>query len=306
MSIKSTLGDDQLSLSGLTIGIAGLGLMGGSLGLGLASSCARRIGMDQDPRVGDAALSRNAVDEMVIGLPELAKRSDILVLAAPVRGILAMLRDLSTLAVPAGSSRVVLDIGSTKQEVVDAMADLGPGWDPIGAHPICGREVSGVESADGTMFQSAAFMLCPLPRTTPRALEVARSLALAVGATPRVMDAVEHDTLIAMTSHLPYLAALALALTAGKTSSAAFLAGSGFRDTSRLAGSNIKMMMDILVTNRQPVLQTLDEYMARLGELRARLAADDERLLQELLEQGRRIRARMLLDGEQATQEDEK
>jgi prephenate dehydrogenase len=286
--------DATQNLSELTIGVAGLGLMGGSLSLGLAGACAHRIGMEINPQAEAAALSRRVVDEIVTTLPELVDRADMIVLAAPVRGILTMLRELALTSLPAGKTRILIDLGSTKQEIVGAMAELGTGWDPIGAHPICGREVSGVANADGRLFQHAVFVNCPLARSSPRALEITQALTRALGADPLTMDAIQHDQLVAVTSHLPYLAALALSLTAGRMPSAALTAGSGFRDTSRLAGSSLEMMMDILTTNQTPVLDSLDAYMEQLVQLRSLLQASDESRLRALLEQGRQDRERLL------------
>jgi prephenate dehydrogenase len=281
-------------LAELTVGIAGLGLMGGSLALGLAGVCTRRIAMDANPAVGREALDRNIVDETVGSLQELAQRADVLVLAAPVRGILAMLQELSSIALPAGGSRIVLDLGSTKQAVVAAMEQLPPGWEPIGAHPICGREVSGIANADGTLFQSATFVMCPCARTTPRATEIAQALALVLEAHPILLAAAQHDRLVAATSHLPHLAAVALALTVGEIPSAEITAGPGLRDASRLAGSGVVMMADILATNQEPVLEILNAFIARLEDMRSMLKSGDENELRTLFAHARLARESLL------------
>jgi prephenate dehydrogenase len=280
-------------LESLTVGIVGLGLMGGSLALGLDGKC-RRIGLDSDPEVDKAAKEMGVVDELALHLPDLVARTDLIILAAPVRTILALLKELVDIRVPDGKMRVVIDIGSTKTDIVAAMDKLGPGYDPIGAHPICGREVQGIHFADASLFHDAPFVLTPLERTTEYARSLARQLAGVLGACVLEMNAAEHDKLVASTSHLPHLAAVALAQTAHRLPSAAVLVGPGFRDTSRLAGSSTEMLADILLTNREPVLQALEEYIARLEALAQRVREGDEARLKDLLAEGRRARQELL------------
>jgi prephenate dehydrogenase len=278
----------------LSVGVVGLGLMGGSLALGLAGKCRQRIGLDPDPEADKMALEKKAVNELALHLPDLVEKTDLIVLAAPVRTILAILKELAEIQPPQGSMRIVIDIGSTKSDIVAAMDRLGPGYDPIGGHPICGREVQGIRFADPFLYQDAPFVLTPLPRTTPLALSMGRSLAGALGAHAIELSAAEHDTLVASTSHLPHLVAVALAQTARQLPSAAALVGPGFRDTTRLAASNLEMMTDILLTNREHVLQALEEYIARLEALAERVREGDEARLKVLLAEGRRARQELL------------
>lgn len=278
----------------LTVGIVGLGLMGGSLALGLAGKCRRRIGLDSDPGADKNALERNAVDELALHLPDLVAKSDLIVLAAPVRTILAVIKELSDIRPPRGKNRIVIDIGSTKSEIVKAMESLGTGYDPIGGHPICGREVQGIQHADPALYRNAPFVLTPNSRTSPRAMAVGRELAGVLGAHPLELSAAEHDALVASTSHLPHLVAVALAQTACRLPSAAALVGPGFRDTSRLAASNLEMMTDILLTNREHVLEALEEYIHRLEALAQRVREGDEARLKVLLAEGRRARQELL------------
>ena len=281
-------------LINLTVGIVGLGLMGGSLALGLAGKCRRRIGLDSDPGADAAALERNAVDELALHLPDLIEKCDLIILAAPVRTILGVLKELAEIRPPRGTVRVVIDIGSTKSDIVKAMEQLGQGYDPIGGHPICGREVQGIRHADASLYKNAPFVLTPIPRSSPSALALGRELAEVLGAHPLELTAAEHDTLVASTSHLPHLVAVALAQTARRLPSASALVGPGFRDTSRLAASNLEMMTDILLTNREHVLEALEEYIHRLEALAQRVREGDEARLKVLLAEGRRARQELL------------
>jgi prephenate dehydrogenase len=286
--------DTALAIDNVTVGIVGLGLMGGSLALSLAGKCRRRIGLDSDPEADRKALEKKAVDEVALHLPDLVEKAELIVLAAPVRTILAILNELVEIQPSNGKVRVAVDIGSTKSEIMSAMDRLGPGYDPIGGHPICGREVQGIRFADPLLYRGAPFVLTPIPRTTSRALAVGRSLADALGAHVTVLSAAEHDALVASTSHLPYLVAVALAQTARRLPSAAALAGPGFRDTTRLAASNLEMMTDILMTNREHILQALEEYISRLEALAERVREGDEASLKILLAEGRQARQELL------------
>ena len=161
------------------------------------------------------------------------------------------------------------------------MADLPDRFDPLGGHPMCGKEKGSLANADAALFSGATFALTPLERTSPKALGLAGELVAAVGAQPLVIDAGTHDCWVAATSHLPYLVANALA---GVTPlDARPLIGSGFRSTARLAPSSLTMMLDILATNRENVLEALERFRSAIDVLEAGLRSDPpDRLGEEL------------------------
>ncbi len=160
--------------------------------------------------------------------------ADVVVLATPVRTILRLLPEVGRHARPGA---LVLDMGSSKQQICAAMADLPAGLQPVGGHPMCGKEVAGFEAAEPDLYRGKVFVLCPLERTALSALAGASMLALAVGARPLRLDPAEHDRAVAAISHLPYAVAVALvnAVDAGGDDTTWALAASGFRDTSRVA-----------------------------------------------------------------------
>jgi prephenate dehydrogenase len=162
---------------------------------------------------------------------------------------------------------------------------------------MCGREVSGVEAADPTLYQDHTFILTPLPRTSEAALALGRALAEAVGAFPLVLEPERQDHLVATVSHLPYLLACALVATADERTSpdpAAWeIVAGGFRDTSRVAGSDVTMMLDILLTNRAPVIEAVDSFQRQLGELARLVKTGDEGALRAALGALREERLRM-------------
>lgn len=263
------------------VAILGLGLMGGSLALALRGRCAHLSGSDPDPGVVSLARQKHVVDQASLDPAEILPDADLVILAAPVRAILALLDELPRLH---SGRAVVLDLGSTKAQIVSAMQQLPERFDPLGGHPMCGKELSSLVHAEATLYQGAPFAFTPLPRTSSRAREMANQLAYAVGAHPLWLDPSTHDVWTAATSHLPYL--LANILAAATPVVAAPLAGPGFRSTTRLAASSIQMMMDTLLTNRENVLQATRRFRRQLDAVETCLAEGDEAALREMLERG--------------------
>ena len=274
-----------------TIAVVGLGLMGSSMAWKLrADEAAGRVwGVAHRQRTGQKALERGIVDAVVSW--EDALPADVMVLATPVRVIVEQIRSLSTAP---RRPRLVVDLGSTKREIVRAMDALPKGTLAVGGHPMCGKETSGIDAADPELYQGCRFVVVPTRRSTPDAVDWVRSLARALGANPVEMEAGRHDSLVAAISHLPYLASAALMSTvdtlAHDDDAALDLAAGGFRDTSRLAASNVTMMLDILTTNRDAVLKMVGSYREHLDALSDALASGDEGRLADALERIRQAR----------------
>jgi prephenate dehydrogenase len=266
-------------LGDLRLGIVGLGLMGGSLALALRGQVASLLAVERLPDVRQAALRQGIVDVALEALTPDAPPVDLLVLATPVRVILDMLHRLPALR-PEGCA--VIDLGSTKRAVMAAMDALPPAFAALGGHPMCGKETAGLASATADLFRGQTFVLCPGRRTSPALEATIMSLVSAVGARPLVLDAAEHDRLVAAVSHLPALVASAL-MRAVPREQQWTISASGFRDTSRLAGSDPRMMLDILLTNRQAILDALTGYESELTTVRAALMRGDETALAEWL-----------------------
>jgi prephenate dehydrogenase len=168
---------------------------------------------------------------------------------------------------------VVIDLGSTKKEIVQAMEELPERFQPIGGHPMCGKEKSSIHHAEPNLFKGTVFLLTPLEKTTTRALETAIQIINLIGATPLLLDTLTHDRLTAATSHFPYLLANILAQITSLD--AQFVLGPGFRSSSRLAGSSPEMMLDILATNRENVLLLIDRFLIQLNKMRSSLEAEN-------------------------------
>src|SRR5512136_33703 len=163
------------ALQDSVVAIVGLGLMGGSLALALRAqdACRRIIGVTRNPHTQADALARRVVDKVGADV-SLVAEADVVVLATPVR---AILRQLPQVGAVARAGTVVMDFGSTKRDIVAAMQSLPPHLEPIGAHPMCGKETSGYESAEAGLYRNAVFVLTPLDRTSPQTLALAESLA---------------------------------------------------------------------------------------------------------------------------------
>ncbi|MCA1900142.1 MAG: prephenate dehydrogenase [Chloroflexi bacterium] len=268
----------DFTLSKSRIAIIGLGLMGGSLALALRGKCAALYGIDADSAVLELALSQRIVDAVSTDPAALLPKSDFVVLSTPVPAILTLLERLPSLT---QSPCVVMDLGSTKAQVVEAMSQLPANFDPIGGHPICGKEKLSLANAERTLYYAAPFLLTPLRRTSPRALSAARQVIGAIGAKEKTLDATEHDRVLACTSHLPFLISSALALSTPED--AAPFVGPGFKSASRLAGTPSSMMLGVLQSNRENVLNALDKMQDELARIESALRENDVEKLESLL-----------------------
>ena len=194
--------------------------------------------------------------------------ADILVLGTPVRATIDLIRQIGGRL---EDGCLVMDLGSTKTQIVAAMEELPEGVQPIGGHPMCGKEVPGIGAADPEIYRGCIFVLTPLTRTSMAARSLSIDVVNAVGAQPLWLAPERHDRLVAVISHLPYLLACALVGTAQGASSVDpivwDLVSSGFRSTSRLAASDVTMMLDILATNREGITTAVHAFQDRLQAL---------------------------------------
>ncbi len=281
-------------LADFQITVVGLGLMGGSLAGALRGQYRSVVGVARRAEMIDVALAQNLVDWGTTDLADGVREADVVVLATPVRVIMRQLAEIGPL-LPEGC--LLMDLGSTKAQIVAEMRRLPDHVQPLGGHPMCGKEKSGIEVADPALYHGRTFILSPLERTSETALAAGVALAEAIGACPLVLEPERQDALVAIVSHLPYLLACALVATADATTSAdpaawEIVAG-GFRDTSRVAGSDVAMMIDILMTNREKVLHAVDVCQAKLSDLARLVEAGDEEDLGMVLSAIREERIRM-------------
>jgi prephenate dehydrogenase len=271
--------DGFSSLADKRMAVIGLGLMGGSLALALHGKVAALSGYDPDPQVVSLAKQRKVVEHASSDLSEILAGTDLIVLAAPVLAILEILNNLDHLH---PDPAVVLDLGSTKTQVLAAMASLPERFEPVGGHPMCGKEKASLINADPLIYRGATFALTLLSRTSQQAKQLVQELVSQVGSQVFWLDAEVHDRWAAATSHLPYL--LANALTLATPLEAAPLIGPGFLSTSRLAGGYAPMMLDVVRTNRQNILQALRNFRDQLDEIELCLDREDFKALEDILQ----------------------
>ena len=252
----------------LHIAIVGLGLMGGSLAAVLKPHVSSLSAVDPNQDSLDAALRAGVIDRGTADLAEGVAGVDLVVLATPVRTILQILVQLPALC-PDGC--LVLDLGSTKGAVCAAMDELPAAFQAVGGHPMCGKESSGFAEADPGLYQNRTFVLCRTKRSTTLVEQTALKMVELVGGRPLFLPPLLHDELVSLTSHLPYLVSAVLmrqaAAVAQEQEHLWPVSASGYRDSSRLAGSSPAVMGDILLTNRTAVLNQLYRYRHSLNEL---------------------------------------
>ncbi len=285
-----------MRLKDCNIAIVGLGLMGGSLAGALRTRglCREVIGVARRRESIDQAQRRGFIDWGTTEIAEGVRDAQVVILATPVRHILNTISHIAALLPP---NCILMDIGSTKSAIMAEMARLPEHIQPLGTHPMCGKEVAGLDAAEPTLYKDAPFVLTPLPRTSSETVAFGEGLACAIGARPMILDAQKHDRLVATVSHLPYLLAMTLVNTAESVSTEDArvwnLAAGGFRDTSRVAASEVTMMLDILLTNRAEVLGVLDNTIAQLIDVRERIERGDEEGLRAIMTNAQKRRENM-------------
>ena len=265
-----------------TVAVVGLGLMGASFALALKNARPEivLVGSDRNPTVVRKALDREIVSTANTDL-SVVEMADLIVIGAPISAMREVFAKLTALS----EGKLVTDMASTKADVVEWAA--AEGLDFVGGHPMCGKETSGIDAADPSIFEHAPWVLT---RDEPRITE----LVEAVGAHPVVMDAITHDRLVAGVSHAAFLLSIGYVLALSRRKDwpeASRLAAGGFRDMSRLAGGDPDLYAGVVRTNRENLIEMLDAISAELVRLRRHLEADDPRLI-ELFEEARAVRER--------------
>lgn len=265
-----------------TVAVIGLGLMGSSFALALkkAKPEITVVGSDVDPVVVRKALDREIVSTAHTD-PSVVTIADVIVVAAPIHALRNLFARLALIS----EGKPITDMASTKATVMEWAA--AEGLDLIGGHPMCGKETSGIDGADPSMFEGAPWILT---RDEPDITQ----LVEAVGAHPVVLDPITHDRLVSGVSHTAFLLSVAYVLALSRRKDwpdASRLAAGGFRDMSRLAAGDPEMYAWLARTNRENLLELLDAVSKELGRLYRHLESDDPRLV-ELFEEARLVRDR--------------
>lgn len=259
----------------MNIGIMGLGLMGGSMALALKhiSFVDSILGCDHNPEHQRIALNRGLV-QAVVPFEELKMRCDVIFLAVPVDGVIALLNECTDLC---GSDKTLIDLGSTKALIVDAVPpSIRTNFIP--AHPMTGTEQFGPNAALEGLYADKIVVLCDLEHSGSTQRDTALRLFRAIGMNVHTMGAAQHDRHAAFISHMPHVISYALAntvLAQEEKENILTLAAGGFRSMSRLAKSSPAMWEDIFRQNRQNVLEAVELFECELKTIKEALRHED-------------------------------
>ncbi len=274
-----------------TISIIGTGLIGGSLAIRLHEKklSARIIGVDANAEHARKAMELELVDE-IAGLDEAIRVSDVIIFAIPVDIIKKLLPDILNKI----DRQILIDLGSSKQEILEAVKDHPKRGRYVATHPMWGTEYSGPEAAIRNAFENKAVIICNAGESDADAVNWTRAMFKKIGMHIIEMEAAPHDLHAAYVSHISHITSFALANTVlekEKEQNAIFeLASAGFESTVRLAKSNPAMWAPIFLQNRENVLDVLDEHIEQLKKFRDVISEGDEKKLKRLMEDANKIK----------------
>jgi len=269
------------------LGLIGCGLMGGSFALALkrAGLVKRVVGYSKSPSTTERAKKLGVIDMAAESALLAVAGADVVLIAVPVAATETTFKAIRHLVEP---GVLFMDVGSTKRDVVDAarrvLRERLPSFVP--AHPIAGKEVSGIQNADAALYSGRQVILTPLSQTSPGLVQKATDVWSAIGAQVLKMTPENHDAAFAAVSHLPHLLAFAyFSAVVNQPAGRDYLslAGPGFRDFTRIAASNPETWRDILVANREEVLKQSQRFRQSLDALEQVMLAGNGAALQELL-----------------------
>jgi prephenate dehydrogenase len=271
-----------------TLVIVGVGLIGGSIGLGARRRglAERVIGVGRQKKSLEKALAVGAIDEVSLDINAAVSKAEVAVFCTPVDYIAKQILAAGPHCPP---GTLLTDAGSTKGAIVAAVdCNLPSNLHFVGSHPLAGSEKRGPEFADADLFQDRLTVLTPTQRTPTSALERTQSFWQALGSRTKVMSPEEHDRALAQTSHLPHLAAAALAGLLPPSLNE--LTATGFRDVTRIAAGDPELWSAIFLQNRKALLEALGKMYDRLTQFKEGIKTSNRGLLDKLLAEAKRKR----------------
>ena len=278
--------EEECDFSFNKITIIGVGLIGGSFGFALKEKKPnfKIVGIDKKEII-EKAIARGAIDEGTVNLKEGIKEADIVIIATPVKTILNILTQINPFL---KRGCLVTDTGSTKGQIVErADKVLSKDIFFIGGHPMAGSEEYGIESANPHLFQDRTYILTPTKKSNLIAIEKIFSLIKMIGANRLILNPLEHDRIVGAVSHLPQIIAVSLInmvseLIQKENNNNYFKAvGEGFKDMTRIASSPYKVWEDICYTNKEIILEMIQEFRNYLGVIEGKLKNDPSSLKEE-------------------------
>lgn len=274
------------------ITIIGTGLIGGSLAIQLHEKklSSRLIGVDENEEHARMALELELVDE-ILTLDEAISQSSVIILAIPVDSMVSLLP-----AVLGKIDRqIVIDLGSTKLELIEAVKNHPRRGRYVATHPMWGTEYSGPKAAVKGAYENKAVIICNAADTDADALEWVKNMYKKIGMHLLDMDAAAHDLHAAYVSHISHITSFALANTVlekEKEENAIFeMASAGFESTVRLAKSNPAMWVPIFLQNRENIIDVLDEHIAQLKKFRELIVQENKQGLHQVIKEANKIKS---------------
>lgn len=275
----------------MTITIIGIGLIGGSLAIPLKENgfATRIIGVDQSQENLDKAIRRRLIDEDR-SFEEGVDQADIIILSTPV----SALKSLLPKVLDRVKDQIVMDVGSTKEELLDLVKNHPKRSNYVATHPMAGTEYSGPEAAVPNLFDHCCTVLCDVEDSDPKAVEKIKALYQTMNMSILELDAKSHDVHTAYVSHISHISSFALAITVlekEQDENRIFeLASGGFSSTVRLAKSSPEMWIPIFEQNRDNVMDVLDEHINTLAKFRSFLIKKDFAGFSEMIRKANSIR----------------
>jgi arogenate dehydrogenase (NADP+) len=277
-----------------TIGIIGLGLIGGSLALDLRSPSLQILGVSRQERTCQIALERGIVDEASVSL-EILKAAEIVFICTPIAALAPTLQQLIPYLSP---HTIVTDVGSVKAPIVGECSQL---WEYfLGGHPMAGTAEQGIEAAQKDLFVNAPYVLTPTATTPPMAVEKVKEIVRSLGSKLYICTPEAHDLAVAWISHLPVMVSASLINACTSETNlevlqlARHLASSGFRDTSRVGGGNPELGVMMARYNREALLKATAQYRQNLDQLTQYIEQENWMQLESILKETQQARPRYL------------
>jgi prephenate dehydrogenase len=282
-----------MGLSNTVVGIAGLGLIGGSFAAAIKRylPATEVIGFDSNSIEAERAFNKKFIDKIESTFDKLVNSSDLLILASPISSVLLHLQLLHSYA----RQMIVTDVCSVKRPVLKAAQTLSGNITFIGGHPMTGSQKSGNEYADPDLFRNAPYVLCPV--ITSKIPKVLMTILTAVGAQPVILPADIHDKAVSQISHIPQMIAVALlnqvSKESGEHDAPYQLSAGGFKDVTRIGESSYTVWKDILETNKDNIIADLGAVIIRLNEYQEALRKGDLSRIEKEFNLANSIRKKM-------------
>ncbi len=268
--------------------IIGIGLIGGSIGIDIKTRKLARqvVGLVRRRETIDQSLQKEAVDSAVLDMETGVKDADLVILAMPI-SVMPQIARLVRKYIK--KDTIVIDIASVKGELVSDLEEI-LGVNYVGTHPMAGSDKKGVMQARKGLFEGAVCIITPTAKTKPVFLKTVRDFWGRLGARVIIMSPAEHDITVALASHLPHLLAACLVNTAASQPQVLSCAGSGFRDTTRIAAGQPALWKDILYGNRREIVDGIDKFEKELAKMKSFLKAGRQEDIFNQLEKARKTR----------------